>query len=337
RTSTQNYHDWNITAQDTLTLGTNKINEFRFQYSRRGLLYSFSRGVGGSNVAVNIPGFAFFGREPFSFVNRTEQRYQFSDNFSISKGTHNLKFGADVNYLPLKADFTVNFGGVYNFGQLAAFPMPFPALNPVQAYGAGIPSNFIQGVGNPHDEFHNIPIGVFVQDSWRINSNLTLNYGVRYDVELTPTFNAINSLSQSAQDALGITQGIPRDYNNVAPRIGLAWDPHNDGKTVIRASYGMFYDHPLLALGFDSDVADGAQAPQIVLFGGSPCDPRPSAVPTTPTGIAQSFLNLNATNTFQGLQTAGGNCFPAAAAPGLQYLPQEQRFASLNVNSVFVN
>src|SRR5205814_3579681 len=80
-----------------------------------------------------------------------------------------------------------------------------------------------------------------------------------------------------------------------------------------------------------------AQAPQIILFGGSPCDPRPSATPTTPTAIAQSFLNLNATNSFQSIQTAGGNCFPAAAAPGLQYLPQEQRFASLNVNSVFVN
>src|SRR5581483_2833400 len=76
RTSVQNYHDWSITAQDQLTLGPDKINEFRFQYARRGLLYSFSRGTGGSNVAVNIPGFAFFGREPFSYVNRVEQRYQ---------------------------------------------------------------------------------------------------------------------------------------------------------------------------------------------------------------------------------------------------------------------
>src|SRR5205814_10683128 len=141
--------------------------------------------------------------------------------------------------------------------------------------------NFIQGVGNPHDEFHNTPIGVFVQDSWRIKSNLTLNYGVRYDVELTPEFKAINSIAQFGQNALGITQGIPRDTNNVAPRIGLAWDPRNNGKMVIRANYGIFYDHPLLALAFDSDVADGAQAPQIILFVGSPCDPRPSATPTT--------------------------------------------------------
>ena len=117
RTSLENYHDWNIAGQDQWTIGNNKINELRFQYARRGLLYNFSRAAGGSNVAVNIPGFAFFGREPFSFVNRTEERYQFTDNFSWSKGTHNIKFGVDSNFIPLQADFTVNFGGIYNFGQ----------------------------------------------------------------------------------------------------------------------------------------------------------------------------------------------------------------------------
>src|SRR5262249_15300658 len=147
RTSTQNFHDWNITAQDTWTIGNNKINEFRFQYARRGLLYSFSRGPGGGDVAVNIPGFAFFGREPFSFVDRTEQRYQVTDSFSWSKGTHNIKFGFDANYLPLTANFTVNFGGIFNFGQQSLgfddpdIPPPadtnFPTFSPIQAYGAG--------------------------------------------------------------------------------------------------------------------------------------------------------------------------------------------------------
>jgi Carboxypeptidase regulatory-like domain/TonB dependent receptor len=325
RTSTQNYHDWNITGEDQWTIGTNKINEFRFQYARRGLLYGFSRGPGGSGVAVNIPGFAFFGREPFSFVNRTEQRYQVTDTFSWSQGTHNIKFGVDGNYLPLSADFTVNFGGIYNFGTQSIFqvtpPPPagtsFPAFNPVQAYGAGIPSNFIQGIGNPHDAFSNTTLGGFIQDSWRIKSNLTLNYGLRYDVEFTPTFRAINSLSQQAQDSLGITQGIPRDFNNFAPRIGVAWDPHNDGKSVFRASYGLFYDHPLLALAFDSDVADGSQAPQLVLTPGSPgtCNP--------------TLTNLNATNAFQGLL----GCLP----PAFNYLADQQRFnPAPNAPSIFV-
>jgi outer membrane receptor protein involved in Fe transport len=176
---------------------------------------------------------------------------------------HTFKFGGDVNHLPLTADFTVNFGGIYNFGQQAPFPDPFPAFSPIQAYGGGIPSNFIQGVGGPHDSFSNTTLGLFVQDSWRIKPNLTLNYGVRYDVEFTPTFKAINGTAEFGQNFLGVTQGIPRDNNNFAPRIGLAWDPWSDHKTAIRASYGIFYDHPLLALAFDSDVADGAQAPQV--------------------------------------------------------------------------
>src|SRR5713101_7772251 len=318
RTSNQNYHDWSITGQDQWTIGNNKINEFRFQYARRGLLYGFSRGPGGSNVAVNIPGFAFFGREPFSFVNRTEQRYQATDNFSISKGTHSIKFGVDGNFLPLSADFTVNFGGIYNFGELSIPQFPgFPALNPPQAYGAGIPSNFIQGVGNPHDAFSNTTAGGFIQDAWRMKSNLTLNYGVRYDVEFTPQFPAINQLSAAAQNALGITQGIPRDFNNVAPRIGIAWDPWKDGKGVFRASYGMFYDHPLLGLAFIADVADGSQAPQLVLTPGAP-------------GTCNATLsNLNATNAFQGLLS----CLPSA----FNYLPNEQRFnPAPNAPSIFV-
>ncbi len=323
RTSEQTYRDFNITAQDTWVLGANKVNEFRFQYARRGLLYNFSSGPGGSDVAINMAGFGFWGREPFSFVNRTEQRYQFVDNFTWNHGNHTFKFGADINHLPLKADFTVNFGGIYNFGGLSAGQLltdangnpitsvagiPIPGFSPVQAYGLGIPGAFIQGVGNPHDEFTNNTVGAFLQDSWRLRSNLTLNYGVRYDVEFTPTFPAINATSQAAQDALGIVQGIPRDNNNIAPRIGIAWDPWKDGKSVFRASYGLFYDHPLLALAFDSDVADGSQAPQVVLFPGAP-----------------GGCSLNASNTFQN--------FPGCSAAGraqqvapLNYVAGTQRF-----------
>jgi hypothetical protein len=340
RTSEQNYHDWTIAAQHLWVIGANKVNELRFQYAYRGLLYNFSHAPGGSNPAVNIAGFAFLGREPFSFVNRTEERYQFTDNFSLTRGTHTFKFGGDVNILPLSADFTVNFGGVYNVGSLTAGSflkdangdpvdqldltalglgkIPIPGFSAVQAYGLGVPQAFIQGVGNPHDQFKNKVFGGFVQDTWRMKPNLTLNYGVRYDVELTPQFNAINATAQAAEIAMGVTEGIPRDMNNFAPRIGLAWDPKGNGKSVVRASYGIFYDHPLLALAFDSDVADGAQAPQIVLFGGSP-------------GCAPSNTNLlNATNAFQGLLSC--------LSPVFNYLPAEQRFnPAPNAPSVFVN
>ncbi len=330
RTSNQNFHDWNFTGQDTWTIGDNRVNEFRFQYSRRGLLYGFARNDDGSKVAVNIPGVAFFGREPFSFVRRKEQRYQLTDNFSWSRGSHNIKFGFDTNFLPISADFTVNFGGIFNFGQQSLFPSPFPALSPVQAYGAGIPSNFIQGVGNPHDAFSNTTVGGFIQDSWRIKSNLTMNYGVRYDAEFTPQFAAINGLAKQGQDFLGITQGIPRDFNNFAPRVGISWDPFKDGKTKISANYGLFYDHPLLGLAFIADVADGAQAPQFVLFPGAPCSNEPGKNIPNP-------LNLNASNVFQGI-VGRSDCTPPGLADALTYLPDQQRFdPTPNTVSAWVN
>ena len=306
RTSQQQYRDFSITAQHAWTIGANKVNELRYQFSRRGLLYNYSSAPGGSAVAVNIPGVAFFGREPFSYVRRTEKRNQFTDYFTWTVGKHTMKFGGDMNYLPLTADFTVNFGGVYNFGSVSLPGLPF-SLDPVQAYGAGLPQNFIQGVGNPHDQFSNKALGMFWQDSWRMTHRLTLNYGLRYDAEWSPVFPGETALQKTADAALGVVKGIPRDFNNFAPRAGFAYDLTGNGKTVVRGAYGIFYDHPLLALAFDSDVADGTKAPQIVLFGGSP-------------GSCAGASSLNAGNTFTGYYA---NC-PAAGA--LNYVGAQQRF-----------
>ncbi len=329
RTSTQQYRDVNTLLQHTWLIGNNKVNEFRFQFARRGLRYDFSKSPGGPNVAVNIAGYAFFGREPFSFVDRVEKRFQFTDNFTWNHGNHSVKTGVDYNYLPLDAQFTVNFGGLFNFGGITPVP-GLPAFNAVQAYGLGLPQVFVQGVGNPNLNFANKMLGTFIQDSWRITPSLTVNYGVRYDVEFTPVFPASTATSAAAEAALGIVEGIPQDSNNIAPRIGVAWQPFKDGKTVVRASYGMFYDHPLLALAFDSAVADGTQAPQLAFFGTStPCTATGAL---SPTGVVS---NLNAANIFQGSLT-NPNCFPAALAPALAYQPGQQRF-DFNANSIFLN
>ena len=345
RTAIQQFRDFAITAQETVTLGNNKINELRFQYARRGLLFNFNQNTpDGPNVAVNIAGYAFIGREPFSFIRRTEERYQVADNFSVIKGTHNFKFGADFNHLPVVADFTVNFGGVYNFGDLSASALGFPSgfgfpdFPAFQAYGLGIPQTYIQGVGNPHAAFANTPLGFFAQDSWRIKSNLTLNYGVRYDVELVPTAPPLNSLSASAYAALGITNSIPQDNNNVAPRIGLAWDPWKNGKTVVRASYGLFYDHPLLGLQFLAQATDAVGTPQILLAGGNPCGFTPNPTNNPQLALLNLINPMNATNTFQGLLGVDGCGLGAALANAFGYGPMQanqQRFAT--TNSLWLN
>jgi len=344
RTSQQTYRDVAGTIQDTWAIGNTKVNEFRFQYARRGLSYFYNTKIpAGSDPAVNIPGYAYFGREPYSYIQRTEQRYQFTDNFSWSIGRHNTKFGGDVNYLPLSAVFTVNYGGVYDFGSLAAsnalpsadyaalptaIQNSIQPLSAVQAYGFGVPGDFIQGLGSPSDTFKNIPIGVFWQDSWRASSNLTLNFGVRYDVEIPPKFKPPQGLALPAYNLLGLQKGIQTDKNNIQPRIGVAWDPKGDGKTVFRASYGIFYDHPLLGLYFLGDASDGSSSGQLAFAGTGPCTGSPS--PT----------NLNAIPIFQGLQglaPCAPSIFPQANA-NLGYLPNQQQFTSLNFpQSVFLN
>jgi len=329
RTSQQTYRDVTGVLQDTWTIGNNRVNEFRFQYARRGLSYFYNTAnPGGSDVAENIPGYAYFGREPYSYVQRVEQRYQFTDNFSWTIGRHNTKFGVDFTYLPLTATFTVNYGGLYDFGATDAATLgfsnlcsanglpaslcpTFPGFTAVQSYGLGFPNELVQGYGNPHDSFSNKPLGAFWQDSWRVSPNLTLNYGVRYDVEFPPQLSPLNSLAQAAYNQLGLQKGIQTDTNNVQPRLGVAWDPKGDGKTVVRASYGLFYDHPLLALYFLGDASDASQSGQLVFGPGSPCSASAAAGPGS----------LNAVNTFQGTLSTS-SCLPTV--PG--YIPGQQRF-----------
>ncbi|MGC1448763.1 MAG: TonB-dependent receptor, partial [Candidatus Sulfotelmatobacter sp.] len=338
RTSQQTYRDVAGVAQDTWTIGNNKVNEFRFQYARRGLSYFYNTAIpGGSDPAVNIPGFAYFGREPYSYIQRVEQRYQFTDNFSWTVGRHNMKLGGDFNYLPLTATFTVNYGGVYDFGAFSSAALgflspipntPFPDLSPVQSYGAGLPGDFIQGIGSPSDSFKNIPIGAFWQDSWRVTPTVTLNYGLRYDVEIPPKFAPPQGLALSAYNLLGLQKGIQTDWNNIQPRIGAAWDPAGNGKTVVRASYGMFYDHPLLGLYFLGDASDGSSSGQLAFAGTGFCKG------------AGNPGNLNAFPIFQGLQGLP-QCAPSPlpqANANLGYLPNQQQFQSLNFpQSVFLN
>src|SRR6266849_4829541 len=338
RTGLTQVRDLNLTFQHDTVVSDRDFNEFRFQYARRGLHFGFSQLPGGSNIAVNIPGFAYFGREPYSPVNRIERRTEFTDQVSVIRGKHTFKFGGDYNLIQLRSSkaqiFELDFGGDVNFGPLAPFGSSLPGTSGVQSYGLGIPITYIQGIGNSNQPFDNIPMGFFAQDSWKLTRKVTLNFGVRYDVEISPLFSPATAVNAAAEKALGVVEGIPRDYNNVAPRVGLAWDPAGNGKTVIRAGFGMFYDHPLLATAFDSVTADGGRSVQLLSAGGraTACGllPAAAAPPGYPTcgGGADIPTNLNGASIFQGVLNALPNMF---------YLPDQQRFDPLASGSLFAN
>jgi hypothetical protein len=336
RTSNQQTRDLAIVGQHTTTISNNLFNEFRFQYARRGLHYGYSDLPGGSDPGVNIAGAAFLGREPFSTEDRIEKRFEWTDNLTWTRGAHTFKFGVDTNLIQLQSSksqiFTLNYGGVYDFGSLGPSDIPgvcpdptceidgapIPSLSPVQAYGLGIPTSFYQGIGQSDRPFDNKTLGVFAQDSWKLTRKLTLNYGLRYDIEFLPIFTPGTAINAAAEKAFGVVEGIPESKKDFAPRIGIAWDPLGDGKTVIRAGYGIFYDHPALALAFLSTAEDGATSALLEAAGGSPDG------------------SLNATSIFQGiLDVPDMGC--DTSTPMMCYQPAQQRFNALQPNSLFTN
>jgi hypothetical protein len=339
-------------SDTSFTVGLNSVmsaissNELRFQFGRRDTTF---KSQNGDAVAFNISGTAFIGRELFSPVDRTETRYQLADNYNFVMGNHTVKFGGDISTIKIpSAVFELNFAGLFNFGDTAASNLlcanlppaqvpgclalttSAPSFTPVQSYGLGFPSIFIQGFGNPISKIKNKPLALFAQDSWKATRRLTLNYGLRYDLEFTETIQPVGfrdplsgiSLTSgdilAAQNVLGVQQGIPRDENNLAPRFGFAFDALGDGKNVIRGAIGLFYDHPLLAVAFNSDIADAAQQQQSVLTAGSPS-------PTALFNAAQVFQG-----TVCGVQGSFAPICGGAITPGVassaQYQFGRQRF-----------
>jgi hypothetical protein len=267
---------------DTKTFGPTLVNEFQLSYMRDfNNLGQQQGGVGPSlasqgfttgqnGIAVGDPktegveSIVFnkisSGTNPFSLV-QTNGSYQAQDNLSKVMGTHSLKFGGqfmlqDVKLLP---DFTANgqfqFTGYQTGSDFADFLLGFP-----DTYNQGFSPAFYE---------QSKYAGVFTQDSWRIASNLTLNYGLRWDL-ITPWTEAHNqtgTLIAGEQSVVFPTAptglvfpgdpGVPRTiapthYNNFSPRLGLAWSPGwksgflqkltgGPGNSSIRAGYGRFF------------------------------------------------------------------------------------------------
>ena len=220
------------------TLSPVLINDFRFQFGR-------DREPGEANseeTEARIQtggGFLQLGRNNFSPRETTIKRVQLIDVVSLTHGEHSLKFGADFNFDRVFNFFPGLFSGQYTFNSYALFASNTPSAFVQNFPGEGTTG----GVTNPDlNEY-----GLFVQDDWRVTPKLTLNLGLRYDLQDLADPAVRNPSASLAAVGLDTTTPI-RDGNNFAPRFGFSYG--FDDKTVIRGGYGIFFGRtPAIMLG----------------------------------------------------------------------------------------
>lgn len=268
----------------TTTLGPSAVNELRLSYMRTA--NNIGQPVGGVGPTLASQGFVdahgnpgivplapqIEGIENISFndfaigvnvtgVEQANNTYQLSDNFSKVVGRHLLKFGSSVHVDQINIAPNATYNGTFMFqGTETGSDFADYLLGIASVYAQGDSHNFY-----PRNRY----VGLYGQDRWQVNSALTLNYGLRWEV-LPPwreKFNQIQTAVLGQQSVVypdaprglvfpgdpGIPSTLaPTRYNNFAPRMGLAWSPSYDSglrakifgtgqKTSIRAGFGLYY------------------------------------------------------------------------------------------------
>jgi hypothetical protein len=230
----------------TWVIGQKMLNEFRFNYAQQhqyqspsGVQYykqfdfSPARFVG-TTATYNFPSFSF-GNDNF-FLHHAMIR-EWRDDFSISQSNHNIKFGMDFQNDPLHEDAQGNPSGTWTFTNDQVFDANnLGALHgPINTFTASFPGLIRY---QPHHYFQ-----FYGQDEWKVGAGLTLNLGLRYDLD-TKIWNEDRKNDGSFYPAILPFVDFSKrgDHNNIAPRLGLAWDVRGDGRNVVRAGYGRLFN-----------------------------------------------------------------------------------------------
>jgi hypothetical protein len=241
-----------VVFNHTAVLSSRMLNEARLQFGRH-----FADNIARmplDSPTINRPS-GNFGKPANQPQGRTEDRWQFVNNLSFTMGTHDMKFGIDYSRIRATSYFNNNTGGTFTFSTDRPFDPSDLTTYPIQ---------YTRNIGDPNLFRPNDVYGLFAQDSWRVRPNFTLNYGARYDRE----------------NAFKRATGVEDASLNIAPRIGFAWDPKNDQKTVVRGGGGLYYSKVFLNItgnimlarrfvgvtvinpGFPDPFSRGQQAPQ---------------------------------------------------------------------------
>ncbi len=220
------------------TVTPTMINNFRFQWGVDNEVAGAN--AGGPSVAIaSVMTYGMPNALPRPAF-PDEHRLQFADTLSMTLGKHQFKMGYDVNDVHVLAVNLYEGGGVYSYTSFANWALDVFGINDGDGLTGRHWSSFgqvtdpITGVGK--DNFNDWDYAWFMEDTWRLRPNLTVNLGMRYelqDIPQPPTPNTSTPLTTLYTSSINI------DSNNLAPRIGIAWNPFKN--TVVRAGYGMFY------------------------------------------------------------------------------------------------
>ncbi len=245
-----NDSDQTIAFSDVATFGR-KVNEARFQFTRSRLDAPVNDNLG---PAISISGVANLGTATVSPTARDINQFEAVEDLSFQSALHSLKVGSDFLYNRVNILFPGALQGSYSFTSLNNFL-------------TGNYLNFQQAFGAPGQVQSNPNLGLFIQDEWRLRPSLTLNLGLRYDLQFLP-------------------EPIQTDTNNLSPRFGFAYAP-GDRKTVVRGSAGLYYDRIPLRATSNALQRDGSKYIVVQLAPSQAGAPVfPNVLATQPTTLA---------------------------------------------------
>jgi hypothetical protein len=294
--------DQTVALSNVTIVSSKSVNEARFQFTRGRLAAPVNDAAG---PAVNISGVANFGTATFSPTARDADTFEIVDNISTTRGAHSVKAGVDYLYNRVRIVFPGALQGVYTFSSLANFQ-------------TGRYITYQQAFGEEAQRQSNPNVGLFVQDEWRPRSDLTLNAGLRYDAQFLPS-------------------PVETDADNFAPRVGVAYAP-GDRRTVVRASFGLYYDRIPLRAVSNALQRDGLKYRVAALSFGQPGAPVfPNVLTTFPTGLLTSITAIdprieNSYSAQAGAQVERELTHSVSLSVGYQHLRGRHLILSRNAN-----
>jgi hypothetical protein len=258
------------------------FNELKGQYAKD----SEPGTANSSNPEANVQNLLLIGENFFSPRETTIKRYQIGDTATYLLGNHTFKGGFDYLHDNILNFFPGNFFGSYTFASLASFNRGVPS-------GAG--ERYVQafagpGSTGPTTEPDVRDVAGFLQDEWRLLPGLTFNAGVRYDLQKIAQPTVLNTDAQLLAAGLR-TDRIPEDRNNWGVRLGFAWSPGGNDRTLVKGGYGIFYGRtPAIMIG-TAHSNNGINV-QTLTFTGSTVPTYPNRFATPPTGGAAAVPTI---------------------------------------------